>query len=364
MRNKIHHITYVLDQSGSMQPHLYDVPKVMDDLIRRLAEDSRNHPGEETRVSVFAFSNPHSQRFECYLYDMDVLHVPSISGLYKITGGTALCDAMVQVIEDIALIPEKYGEHFHLVYLLSDGEELHSTAEGKRKLPVLISHLPGNVTLGAFTPSVTGKHFLMRYGFEKDNISVWDPTQQGAVLEAGRAMAASTASYMATTRSGTASKVSNLFTANAPRAAELKRDLVPVTPGSYYFHSISAEDLTQVANSRIDELFELKERQAVAAGRQRTAQVYVPGRVYYEFSKRERIQHYKKIAIAIYDKSRNEEDVYSGPGVREKLGLPDDGKSEVRISPGEWTGKGYKVYVLSTSNNRKIMPGTRLLVMR
>lgn len=364
MKNKIHHITYVLDQSGSMQRHLYDVPKVMDDLIAGLAEDSRNHPGEETRVSVFAFSNPHKERFECYLYDMDVLHVPSISGLYKITGGTALCDAMVQVIEDIAMIPEKYGEHFHLVYLLSDGEELHSTTQGRQRLPQLIRQLPQNVTLGAFTPSMQGKHFLMRYGFERDNISVWDPTQQGAVLEAGRTMAASTASYMATTRSGSATSVKNLFTANAPKAAELKRDLVPVTPGSYYFHSVTAEDLAQVANGRIEEVFELKERQAVAAGRQKTAQVYIPGRVYYEFSKRERIQHYKKIVIAIYDRSRNEEDVYSGPGVREKLGLPDDGKSEVRISPGEWISKGYKVYVLSTSNNRKVVPGTRLLVMR
>lgn len=360
MKNKIHHITYVLDQSGSMERHRHDVPKVMDDLIRRLAEDSKNHPGEETRVSVFAFSSPQDQHFECYLYDMDVLHVPSIERLYKITGGTALCDAMVQVIEDIAVIPEKYGEHFHLVYLVSDGEELHSTMTGKQRLPVLIRQLPENVTLGAFTPSMTGKQFLMRYGFHKDNISVWDPTQQGAVLEAGRQMAASTNTYMATTRSGGAKSVSNLFTANAPSAATLKQGLTPLTPGAYYFQSVTAEDLAQIERGRIDQFMELKARQE----RPGVAYFYTPGRSYYEFSKRERIQHYKQFAIAMVDRDTNEEIVYTGAGIREKLGLPTDGKTEVRVSPGEWTRKGYKVYVLTTSNNRKLIPGTRVLVMR
>lgn len=350
-KNKIHHVYYLLDQSGSMDPHKHDVPKVMDDLIRRLAEDSMNHPGEETRVSVFAFSSPHQERFECYLYDMDVFHIPSISGLYKIAGGTALCDAMVQVIEDIAAIPEQYGEHFHLAYLVSDGQELHSTAQGRQRLPQLIRMLPENVTLGAFTPSLTGKQFLMRYGFHKDNISVWDPTQQGAVLEAGRQMAASTSSYMAATRSGSAKSVSNLFTMNAPSAKDLKQGLTPVTPGSYYFENVTAEDLAKITNGRIDEFMAL-----------RTGKPYAPGRTYYEMTHRVRIQDYKQLAVAVLDSAANTETVYTGSNVRAMLGLPASG--EVRVSPGDWNRKGYKVYILSTSFNRKLRPGTRVLVMR
>jgi len=353
MRNKIHHITYLLDRSTSMTPHRYDLVKVVDDLIRTLAEDSKNHPGEETRVSVFMFSSPHSQRFQCLLYDMDVLHVPSISGLYVIDGGTALCDAVVQVLEDLALIPEKYGEHFHLVYLVSDGEELHSTAQGRLKLPEMIRQLPANVTLGAFTPSITGKHFLMRYGFAQGNISVWDPTQAGAALEAGIAMASATTSYMSTTRSGMAKSVSNLFTANAPSAATVTKGLVPLTPGSYYFETVTAEDLARITNGRIDQFMELK-----------TGKPYSPGLAYYEFTKRERVQGYKKVLVAVHDKPTNTERVYGGENARSMLGLPTDGISEVRVSPGEWNRKGYRVFILSTSNNRKLVPGTRVLVMR
>ena len=72
-----------------------------------------------------------------------------------------------------------------------------------------------------------------------------------------------------------------------------------------------------------------------------------------------------ELAIAILDKDRTEEDVYVGEKIREKLGLPAESeRKEVRISPGAWSNKGYSVYVLSTSNNRKLLPGTRVLVMR
>jgi glycyl-tRNA synthetase alpha subunit len=91
----------------------------------------------------------------------------------------------------------------------------------------------------------------------------------------------------------------------------------------------------------------------------------VPGKCYYEFTVRARVQHYKQFAIAIRDSNRNEEDVYVGASIREKLGLPPEkDRIEVRVSPGDWSRKGYKVYVLSTSNNRKLLPGTRVLVMR
>ena len=350
MKNKIHHITYVLDASGSMTRHQHDLVKVTDAQIAGLAADSRNHPGEETRVSVFMFSSPH-EKFRCLLYDMDVLHVPSILGMYRIEGGTALCDAMVQVISDLRMIPEKYGEHFHLVYLVSDGEELHSTQLARAMLPQVIRDLPQNVTIAAFTPGVSGKQFLMRYGFPPGNVSIWDPSREGSVLETGIAMAAATSSYMNATRSGTATKVANLFEAAAPRAADLKRGLTPLTPGSYYFEPVTAQDLAKIQNGRIDQFMELK-----------TGRPYAPGLAYYQFGKRERIQDYKKIVVAVYDKATNSEQVYGGAGVRAKLGLPETG--EVRISPGKWDRLGYKVFVLSTSNNRKLIPGTRVLIMR
>jgi len=353
VENTIHHHTFLLDSSGSMSPHRTAVPEVMDAHIKALASDSRNHPNEETRVSVFAFSSPGVGHvdFECLLYDMDVLRVPSIKGMYRISGGTALCDNMIRTLDDLAALPVKYGKHYHLLWLVSDGEELHSTHQGRVNLAPKIRRLPDYYTIAAFTPSVSGKHFLSRYGVPQGNISIWDPTQENAIEEIGYAVASATSSYQSTIRSGTASSVKNLFEMNAPKAADLRKSLIPMTPGSYWFENVNPGDLAQIQNARIDQFMELK-----------TGKSYAPGLAYYEMTKRERIQEYKKIAVAIWNPAANTEDVYVGPQVRAKLGLPETG--EVRVSPGKWQGKGYKVYILSTSNNRKLVPGTRVLCMR
>jgi hypothetical protein len=363
VENTIHHHTFLLDSSGSMALHRNAVPEVMDAHIKALASDSGNHPNEETRVSVFAFSSPGYGHvdYECLLYDMDVLRVPSIKGMYRISGGTALCDNMIRTLDDLEALPVKYGKHFHLLWLISDGEELHSTHQGRVNLAPMISRLPDYYTIAAFTPSVAGKHFLSRYGFPQGNISIWDPMQESAIKEVGFAMAAATTSYTSTIRSGIASKVTSLFEAKAPKVAELRRDLVPMTPGSYYFEEVTAADLAQIERGRLDQFMELKAREKDP----RSTYRYVPGKCYYEFTVRARVQHYKQFAIAIRDSNRNEEDVYVGASIREKLGLPPEkDRIEVRVSPGDWSRKGYKVYVLSTSNNRKLLPGTRVLVMR
>jgi hypothetical protein len=339
-----------------MSPHLYTLPKVMDAQIAGLAEDSKNHPGEETRVSVFGFSSPGGSPdrpdYECMLYDMDVLHVPSISGMYRICHGTALCDAIIRTVEYMRKIPEDFGEHFHLLYVLTDGEELHSSQQGKWGLPGVLASLPQNVTIAAFTPDLNGKHALVRYGFSSGNIEIWDPSKQNAPEEVGVVMAAATTSYMSNTRSGSQTRTTSLFEAHAPKVADLKRNLTPLTKGSYDFFPVTSADLAKIDNGRLDEFMELK-----------TGRPYVPnGRTYYQFDKRETVQQEKKIIVVIYDKATNEEVAYSGPQVRQMLKLPETGT--VRVRPGKWERLGYKVFILSTSNNRKLTPGSRVLVVR
>jgi hypothetical protein len=260
---------------------------------------------------------------------------------------------MIQVIADQQLIPEKYGDHTHLLYVITDGLENASRAESIKKLPAVISLMPGNWTLAAFAPGETARRKLKEFGFHPGNVSIWDPSKKGAALDVGVAMASATSSYLDSRSTGMRS-TQNLFSMNAPSASTLKRSLTPMTPGSYWFIPVTAEDLAQIERGRIDQFYELK-----------TGQSYTPGRVYYEMSQRVRIQHHKKLAVAIYDKTSNSEEVYVGDNVRGMLGLPPaDAKVEVRISPGNWNTRGYKVYILSTSLNRRLIPGTRVLCMR
>lgn len=350
--NYINHITLLLDASSSMQRHRHDLVKVADAQIGMLAERSKFHD-QETRITVYSFTHDGmGNDFKCLVYDKDVLRMPSIAGLYHPNGWTPLADAVTFVIGDLKLIPEKYGDHSHLLYVLTDGYEClpgatsTQTHTNRRNLPTLLGGLPVNWTIAAFAPDAVSKHELVNFGFPRDNIKIWDPNE--SIQEVGVAMAASTDYYMGTVRSSGARSTKNLLSMNAPDLSEIKQTMPTMTHGSYYFEQVTEDDLGKVTNGRIDEFMQLK-----------TGKPYSPdGRTYYQMTQRVRIQPNKKIAIA--DKQGN---VYTGAEARVKLGLyPEGTGAEVRVSPGRW--KDYDVFVQSTSFNRRLYPGTRVLVMR
>jgi hypothetical protein len=356
-QGQIIHVVKVFDLSSSMHEHVASLVKVADAQVAELAAASKVSD-QETRVTVYTFSSAQFHgglEARCLVYEKDVLRVPSIAGMrLRASGNTALCGAMLKVISDLKLTPEQYGDHSFLLYLLTDGMENASLPASRSMLPKVIGELPDNWTLAAFVPDATAKHYLTRFGFAPGNISVWDPSKEGAVEEVGQLMATASSTYMAM-RSSSPHKRStqNLFEAKSPAAGDLKRTLTRMTPGSYFFEHVDAADLEKITNARIDEFMELK-----------TGKPYIPGRTYYEMTQRVRIQPDKKIVVAIWSKEDNSEDVFTGPEARAKLGLPDDGRTEVRVSPGKWNAKGYKVFVQSNSNNRKLVPGTRVLVVR
>ncbi len=77
------------------------------------------------------------------------------------------------------------------------------------------------------------------------------------------------------------------------------------------------------------------------------------GRGFYEFMKRETIQHHKEIVLL----DRRSGDMFTGVAAREMLGLPDGGN--VRLSPANLDK--YQCFVQSTSVNRKLIGGTKFL---
>jgi hypothetical protein len=354
-QNIINHFTWILDASTSMKGHIPAVIKLADSQISGLAERSKFHQ-QETRITIYSFSDPiyHDRlKAKCLVWDMDVLRAPSIAGLYKVDGNTALCSAVTEVIFDLKDIPEKHGDHSHLIHLVTDGMENCSPAETIKNLPDIIGRLPGNWTLAAFVPGHMSKHYLTQYGFPAGNIEVWDPNSKEGLEEVSVAAAAASNTYMTSRSSGVRSTTS-LYSMKAPSVNAIKGVLTPKTPGSYYFENVNPEDLAVIERGRIDQFMKNK-----------LGHAYIPERTYYEMTKRERIQYYKQLAIAVYDKDRNTEDIYVGTGIRKLLDLPEESeKKEVRVSPGKWNEKGYKVFVQTTSDNRRLVPGTRVLVMR
>jgi len=354
--SNINHVTILLDASSSMKRLAPDVVKVTDAQIQSLAERSKFHD-QETRVTLYTFTHHGwgGSDIPCLIYDKDVLRMPSIAGLYHPEGWTPLADALTLAVADMRLIPEKYGDHSHLVYLFTDGFENKSDPGNLRRLPGLLREVEaqGNWTVAAFAPDAISKsHLVTHLGFHKDNIKVWDPDAEHAVEEAGAAMAAATDRFMKSRARGVRATTS-LFSMRSPDVAEVKKALTPVTPGSYFFEEVTPEDLARIEAGRIDQFMQLK-----------SGRPYTPdGRVFYQMTKRERIQHYKHVAVAVPDHGAKTVQVYTGRNARQLLGLPaTESGQEVRVSPGRW--KGYKVFVTTTSPNRRLLAGTSVMILR
>jgi len=328
VENYINHIVLVLDASSSMYYNAKELVKVADNQIAYLAQRSKDLD-QETRVTVYSFNDRHNAK--CLIYDKDVLRMPSIAGLYEANGMTALVDASILALEDLAMTPEKYGEHAFLVYVLTDGEENdsgHTAGDLLRK----IESLPDNWTVAAFVPDQRGVFEAKKFGFPKENIAVWDATTAKGVSEAGEKIKQTTEVFMQNRRHGIRG-TKNLFKLTIPSLSKVENTLSSLHYGQ--FRLLDVEE-----TGRIDEFVESHFNRP-----------YKLGEAYYQLTKREEIQPQKQIAI--YSKGK----LYIGDEARTLLGLPDH---HVKVTPGDYP---YDIFVQSTSVNRKLIEGTKLLIL-
>jgi hypothetical protein len=331
----INHIAMVLDMSLSMSRHTRDLIAVADGQVQHLARRSQELD-QETRVTIYTFNNT----VKCVVYDKDVLRLPSIASFYRPNNSTALIDATVLCLDDLAMTPEKYGDHAFLIYVLTDGEENASRAHTGRELTRRIEALPDHWTVASLVPNMNGKFEAKRVGFPADNIAVWNPDSASGVTEVGHTIRVATESFMTGRASGLRGTRS-LFSTGADAlntqtvaAAGLK----PLAASSYMQVHIKAEDRVPIKTYVEDEL----------------GHKYRAGTAYYELTKTERIQPNKKVLV----QNKRTKHVYDGAEARNLLGLPD---MEVRVKPD--VNPQFRVFVQSTSTNRLLMPETELLIL-
>lgn len=325
----INHIIFIIDRSGSMAGIADETIKVFDSQIERLATRSKEL-SQETRVSVFLFNTS----VECLVYEMDVLRLPKLRDYYSASGGTALIHACIKSIEDLRKTPEIYADHSFLAYCLTDAEE--NSGGNSSKLSEVIKKLPDNWTVAAMVPNAIAVHEAKKCGFPANNISVWSTTKSG-VKEAGESMWKATESFMQARASGVRS-TKNLFSLDtqALNTKAALSSLEILDSNDYQFLTVRKEgDIKSFVES-----WKLPFRQ---------------GANYYQLTKKEKIQGGK--AICIREKKNGK--VYTGDNARSLLGLPN---YEVKVEAA--SHPKYDIFVQSSSVNRKLVPGTELLVMK
>lgn len=328
-QNYINHIVLVLDASGSMAGKTNEVIQVADEQIKYLAQRSQELD-QETRITVYSFAD----NVQCIIYDKDVLRMPTLRGLYRPAGQTALIDATVQALDDLEETPQKYGDHAFLVYVLTDGQE-NASRGSAASLAGRIGRIPDNWTVAALTPDQRGVFEAKKFGFPANNIAVWDATGKDGMREAGETIRRATDTYMVNRSLGLRSS-NNIFQVNTSKITPKALKTVLGELHDYDLIDVKSE-------APIREYVEMKTRRP-----------YVLGTAYYQLTKKEEIQAQKNVAI----RDRNTGKIYSGTPARNLLGLPG---YEVKVGPD--FNPNYDVFVQSTSVNRKLVPGTKLLVL-
>lgn len=355
--HKVNHVSLVMDRSGSMGRHESQVIRVVDEFVKGLKEES-DRLGHETRISLYQFDH----NVENLVWDMDVKHLPSMQGRYHVEGGaTALIEAAVQSIDDLKHIWEGYGEHSFLQVVVTDGEEnasgcsetgqMHTRMYGSQGRAVLdkwvgriqsaMGDLPGHWTSAILVPNSLAKRTAQGYGFPAGNIAIWDADSTQGVEEAIGTVKTAATSFLRGREQGVRG-TKNLFAMGQDLSStEVKANLDALDTGKYILIPVDQE---------------MQIRDFVT----RAGHPYRTGCAFYQLSKREKVQGNKQIAVAEKDPAtgRMTGKVFSGPAARQLLGLPE---TEVTVKPGH--NDKYTIFVQSTSVNRKLIPGTKLLVM-
>lgn len=331
LKNHINHVGFVLDASASMSGVASALIKAADAEIAHLAKRSKEM-NQETRVTVYVFSST----VECVVYDMDVLRLPSIAELYHPGGMTALVDASLLSIQDLAMTPEKYGDHAFLIYVFTDGQENRSHAHYS-ELAGRIVLLPDSWSIGVLVPDARGEREAARYGFPPNNIAVWDATTAYGVDEAVSMVRAATERFMEGRAKGIRGS-RNIFSTDA------------ATVNS---ETIRAEGLRPLPHTSY-KIVPVDRDSPIREFVQRCGYHYTVGMAHYQLTKTETIQANKTLAVV--RKSTNE--VFTGPQVRSLVGLP---ATSIRVKPD--FNPEYDIYVQSTSVNRKLLAGTCVLLL-
>jgi hypothetical protein len=372
-QNYINHITILLDASGSMGHLQQKVVKVTDELVAFLAKKSKED-NEETRISVYSFSDD----VECHIWDMDVFRLPSIKGLYKIKGMTAMADAVHLALDDTEAVPQKYGAHDFTYYLLTDGfENASRTRDGKRpafgrtptevlqeEMQKRFAGLPDNRIMLGLAPDDRSASELYKFGYAKGNVALWDATTEAGLERAVEKIKESYTSYVATRAATGVRGTRSAFTvggqvdAAAIKAAKLKPlatgdyAIVPVTPIEGLVKEKPDPAMKKPPAGKPDN----RPMVAYMEIEPFISRVHPPfrvGKAYYELVKTEKIAGNKQLAIV--DKNGK---VYLGAGVRQMLGLPEESRT---VKPD--FNPDYTIYVQSTSLNRHLYLHSSVMVL-
>lgn len=324
-------IVLVLDTSGSMG-HIAEKARTAVNAMLRTIREKTVEEGQQTDVAIVTFDS----RVDIMSPLTPASRVPDVSH-YPVRGSTALFDG---VAEGVRAIDGGGEETSNLVLVYTDGDanvSIHHTAESMRSLLTAKQAL-GNWTFAFQMPPGAGKYFANKYRIPEENVREWEATAKG-VEEVERTTTRGITDYFGARSRGQRSVESFYVQPDLSKvtSTQVKRQLDDISDKFKVLEVTREESIQDFVESK-------------------TRKPYVIGSAYYQLSKKEKVQPGKKVLLV----EKGKKAVWGGNQARELIGLPIDGKTHATVDPlnlSKW-----EVYIASTSVNRKLVRGTKVLL--
>lgn len=334
---KTTHVAILLDNSGSMGA--FDKGAILAafneraETVRDLAEQE----GQRATVSLFTFAS----RPNPVYVGADVKSLQKLGhGDYYPCGGTALMDTVEEAVASVGgLVDADEEDTSFLLMVVTDGEDTSSRmGAGAFKRLIDRYEADGRWTIVFSMPKGYADSFSRTYGVPRGNCREWEQTTAG-LREDTHVTRSALGGYFAG-RAGGMKKSTTFYVdtdLSQVTTRQVKRTLADLS-GRFRSFTVGAEtDIQSFVMAR-------------------TMKSYVVGSTYYQLTKPEKVQPRKHVVIM----EKGKPAVYGGDEARDLIGLPTDGVSHAKVTPGNHAN--YDIFVQSTSTNRKLVRGTKVLV--
>lgn len=348
------YIAVVVDQSGSMGGLRTVVPRELEKFlqeVKRVAFDTK----QDTRLLVSFFNSDYAGHFRArrtfnHAFDGHSFAFTSTAAFgYQPAGGTPLNDAVDDAAKHLYSLAEAQRiearskrlpppDQSFLVLTITDGRENDSI---RTSLKEVLDERAGDPrwSFAFMAPNQYSAERLIRDGVPAGNVTTWEASEEGTRV----AFATASQSYQgySAERAKGATRTTSFF----PDLSKLTTSQV-----REQLQNVSI-DYERIPVHREQEIKTLIEEE--------TGRPYRVGDAFYELTKPEAIQGHKEILLI----ERWINVIYGGERARALIGLPPVGPGTVtRVRPGNHAN--YRIFVQSTSVNRKLVRGTTVLYRR
>lgn len=333
-------IGFSRDHSGSMRSLAHLARQDYNEQLRKIkaAALAQNQETLITTVTIGVGSRP-VVGLECE--NTPIESVREITSYPADAAGTPMIESVFELIHRMSAAPGANDPDTSLLVMITtDGQETERRDRG-RELASLIQRLQATDrwTFVFRVPKREGVREMTRLGLMVPGVNVyeWDTTEKG-IKASTQANAEAFTEYFTARASGM--KRTSKFYANAADVSieDAKKELVDISNQVQFFDVLSKDDQSLI-RPFVEHI---------------TGNPMIRGAAFYQLCKTEpKVQANKRIAI----QDKNTGTVFAGDAARHMLALPTVGT--VRLAPddlGDWN-----VFIQSTSVNRKLDAGTKLM---